>query len=393
MTAFLIAVALLVIATLALLARPWWRRRLGTTSRGALNAAIYRDELAELERDRAGGELADADYQQARAELQRRLLEDAAETDSEPVLAAATSSRRGLIALMVAVPVIAGAVYAWLGSPAAIEATAQGQMTREDIDRMVADLAAKLEKEPDNLQGWAMLARSYKVLKRVEEATRAFEKALPFVEKDPQLLADYADLLAAQAGGRLDGRPEELVTKALALDPNHMQSLWLAGTAAFNRKDYLKAADIWDRALKQLPPETEDAQMLTNIIAEAKEKAVARKASAAMAISGRVELSAALKDKAAPGDTVFVFARSEDNPMPLAAIRAHVADLPMDFRLDDSDTLSPERKLSTARNVRVEARVAKGGDAQARPGDLAGTSKATKPGTKGLRITIDTVVQ
>lgn len=270
MTPFLIAAALMLAASLALLARPWWRqRRTDAESRRALNAAIYRDQLAELEIDRGSGELGDADYQEARGELQRRLLDDAAGDDTPH--AGPTRAKGTLVAIVVALPLAAAGLYAWLGTPAALEQTARRDFTQADIEGMVAGLATKLKKEPENLQGWAMLARSYKAMRRYDEAERAFERALTIVEKDPQLLADYADLLASKAGD-LGGRPEQLIAKALALDPDHLQSLWLAGSAAFNRKDYGRASEHWQRALKQLPPESEDAQMLNNIIAEAKQK-------------------------------------------------------------------------------------------------------------------------
>jgi len=398
MIAFLIAAAALLAVTLALLARPWWRRRgSGAATRRALNAAIYRDEFADLERDRASGQLGEADYEQARGDLQRRLLEDAAENDA-PVVA--DHGWRTLAGLAVALPLAAAGFYYWLGNPAALGNNPQQPITNADVDRMVASLAAKLEKEPDNLQGWAMLARSYKVLHRPEEAMRAFEKALPAVEQDPQLLADYADLLASQNGGNLDGRPEQLVNMALKLDPNHMQSLWLAGTAAFNRNDFAKAAEIWDRALAQLPPDSDDAKMLSNIIAEARQKggvkAPAPKAAAANAgyVAGRVELAASVKAQAAPDDTVFILARGDGAPMPVAVLRARVADLPMDFRLDDSNAVMPGRNISAAKTLNIEARVSKSGDAQSKPGDLSGTvGSPVKAGAKNLRIKIDSVVR
>lgn len=112
----------------------------------------------------------------------------------------------------------------------------------------------------------------------------------------------------------------------------------------------------------------------------------------ATAISGRIELAAALKDKVKADDVVFIFARPTDGQrMPLAAQRARVADLPMDFMLDDSQALMPEAKLSSAQQVRIEVRISKTGVAAPGKGDLTGQSSAVKPGTKGLRIAIDRV--
>jgi cytochrome c-type biogenesis protein CcmH len=412
MTPFLIAAALLLLASLALLTRPWWRRgRADGASRRALNTTIYRDQLVELERDRNAGQLGDADYQEARGEIQRRLLDDA--TDADVPMTIPGHRWRALIAMLVAFPLLAGGLYTWLGTPAALDQMARRDFTRQDVENMVAGLAAKLEKDPQNVKGWIMLARSYKAMRRYDEAERAFEKIISLVPQDPQLLADYADLLATKAGGNLAGRPEQLVAKALALDPNNLQTLWLAGTAAYNRRDFATAVEHWQHGLRQLPPESEDAQTLDKIIAEAKQQmgggtsgtsmAGAGKASAAMGaaaaastsgVSGRVELAAALKAQAAPSDLVFILARADGgSPMPLAVKRVHVADLPLDFTLDDRDAVMPQQVLSSAKSVRIEARIAKGGDAKSRPGDLSGAVGPVKPGVKGLRITIDTVVK
>ena len=270
MTGFLVAAALLVAATLALLARPWWWRRTSTAaSRQTLNTRIYRDQMAELERDHASGQLPAEDYAAARDELQRRLIDDVA---AEEPAVERHAARATLIALLVLVPAVAGGLYALFGNPAGLDVMARRDITRADVDKMVASLAAKLEQEPDNLQGWAMLARSYKAMRRPEDAKRAYDRAWALVETDAQLLSDYADLLASSNNGDLTGRPEELVNMALKIDPDNLQSLWLAGTAAFNRDDFRLAVTHWERALKQLPADSDDARMLGSVIEEARQK-------------------------------------------------------------------------------------------------------------------------
>jgi cytochrome c-type biogenesis protein CcmH len=255
--------------TLLLLLLPFRRRPASADfSRRQLNTAIYRDELAELDRDLAEGALLQEDYEQARGELQRRLLEDTAATDET---ATPASAGRALpTALALALPLFAVLLYLILGNPAALNPPPPAQQfTAEDIDRMVAGLAAKLEQEPDNLQGWAMLARSYKAMGRLAEAVDAYRRAGSFVETSPDLLLDYADVLAMQGKGFTD-QVRALIDQALKLDPAHPQGLWLRGTAAYDAKDYAKALADWDKLLGVLPPESENAQVVKANIAEVK---------------------------------------------------------------------------------------------------------------------------
>lgn len=270
MMGFAIGATLLVGVALLLLLLPLRHRPASTEfSRKQINTAIYRDELAELESDRAEGSLSAADYEQARAELQRRLLEDSAEeTTAQP--AAPAPARALSLLLALALPVGAALLYLTLGNPAAIDPPQQQRFSADDIDRMVSGLAAKLEKEPDNLQGWAMLARSYKAMGRLPEALRAYERAGSLVEGNAELLLDYADAMAASIGG-FDAKTVALIEQALKLDPANPQGLWLRGTAAYAAKQYGKALTDWETLLKLLPPDSEDAGVLKANIAEVRE--------------------------------------------------------------------------------------------------------------------------
>lgn len=273
MTAFLIGAALAVAAALLILLRPFWLRRSAraVTTRQQLNAAIYRDQFAELERDRREGELGEEDYIQARDELQRRVLEDSQQEEAPP---APPAPKKTIAALAVLVPLAAFFLYFLLGNPNGVNPPPpERRFSAEEIDRMVAGLAAKLEKEPDNLKGWVMLARSYKALGRVPEAEKAYGRAFKLVETDANLLADYAEVLALNAGGSLEGKPAKLIEQALKLDPDSGQALVLAGTLAYERADFAKAADYWERLLKQLPPESEDAKSVAESITKARAQA------------------------------------------------------------------------------------------------------------------------
>lgn len=436
MTGFVLGALALVVSTLLLLFRPWQRATATSANvAGDVNAGIYRDQLAELDRDLAAGTLSDPDHAQARTELQRRVLEDNSR-DKPPQSAAPRGIKTTAITLAVAMPLVGALMYLALGSPQAI--TAQRATTREDVNNMVAGLAAKLEKNPNDTRGWIVLARSYRIMNKLPESQNAFERAGSAIDKEPVLLAEYADVLATRAMGNFDGKPLELVNKALELDANNVVALSLAATAAYNRKDLPQAISYWERLQKLVPPESEDGQWLAQALPQvraqaasgagsgkamaptalkpgaatgAAAKAEATNAQAANAqttkppatkeqaatvggveaITGRVTLSAALKDKAQPTDTVFIFARPQDSRMPLAVQRARVADLPIDFKLDDSTAMNPAAKLSSANAVRIEARISRNGSATPSPGDLFGAGPVVKPGTAKVNVEIDQV--
>ena len=137
LTAFVLASALLVALTLLLLLRQWRRRSVDlTASTREINAGIYRDQLAELDRDRAAGTLAEADHAQARGELQRRLLDDAGVI--ETTATAPAGARVTTIVIALAVPLLAAAMYTYLGQPAALDPAARQASTQPDVEKMVA---------------------------------------------------------------------------------------------------------------------------------------------------------------------------------------------------------------------------------------------------------------
>lgn len=412
MSSFYLAAAALVVVALALLLRPWWlasRRTARTDFSPALNAAIHRDRLVELESDRESGTLSAEDFAEAREELQRQLLDDTAAVE---VVETGGSGRSSAILLAIVLPLLAVVLYASLGSPSAVLSGAeQTQRATADMEQLTAKLARKLEQNPDNPESWAMLARSYKSLGRWEDAERAFARIGPDFNRNAELLAELAEMLVQKDNG-FGERSRELIRQALRLEPNNMLALFMGGGEAFDGGRYAEAAARWERLLPQLEPGGEDARMVEASIAKArtlggggkagssipKDEAHRRVAKATngqapaapTSVSGRIELAPALKDKALPDDVVFIFARAVDGPrMPLAAQRARVADLPMDFMLDDSQALMPEATISSASQVRVEVRVSKTGKATPGKGDLTGKSVAVKPGTKGLRIVID----
>ena len=403
MTGFVIGAALAVALALLLLLRPFFWRTAGVgASQRQLNAAICRDQLAKLEQDLADGSLGVEDYEPARAELQRRMLQDTAEEDSAPTLGA---PKRTLAAVALVLPLAAFGLYFVIGNPNSMTAAATTQAgSRQDIERMVASLAAKLENEPGNLKGWAMLARSYKVMGRPLEAERAFDRAGASLDDDAQLLADYADVAAMNAGGNFDGKPMRLIDKALQAEPANAMALWLAGTAAMNSGEIDKALKIWGGLMTQLQPGSEDARMLQGAIDEVRARAgpSAQPAAAAQAgagarpaavagrgsVSGTVELAPSLQGKAQADATVMVIARLPGSRMPVAVLRVRGARLPLQFTLDDSLAMSPQSLISTASEVEVEARISRSGMAVPEAGDLTSSVQTIKVGARGVTLKV-----
>lgn len=401
MTAFIIGAAVAVLLSLALLLRPLFRMTGGTqASRRQLNAAILREQLAKLDQDLVDGTLRQEDHAQALAEVQRRVLEDTSQEDVAPTLRA---PKRTLAAVALLVPMAAIAVYFAVGNPKSMSAAPQlakgaGQ---QDIERMVQTLADKLAQDPGNLKGWAMLARSYKVMGRPADAQKAFERAGTFLDDDAQLLADYADVAITNANGNFAGKPVQLIERALQVDPKNLMALWLSGGGAFARADYSRAIGTWQRLVQLLPPESEDRRNIMAAIEEARARggnggdpAVAIAAlpgSAGASIAGRVELDPALAAKASPGDTVMVIARVPGTRMPVAVLRVRVADLPAKYTLDDSLAMSPQARISMASEVEVEARISKSGMAKPEPGDLISSVQTVKVGARGVTLHVGQV--
>ncbi len=399
MSVFLVIGALLIAGALLFIVPPLLRRgsRPGVT-RDAVNAAVYRDQLRELESDLRAGTLAADQYEKARSEIEARLLADVGRGDAPA--GSARGTRAAAVVLGLAVPICALTVYVAVGNPSSLAPQAKGEtahgLSAQQFEALVSRLAARLKDNPEDAEGWMMLGRSYAILGRFPDAARAYSNAAARKPRDAQLLADYADALA-MAQGRLQGEPEKIIARALAIDPQNVKALLLAGTAAFNRNDYAGAARHWERVLDAVPGKSEMAQRLRASIAQARtlgagpQAAIPGKKPGRGQVRGVVKLAPGLAAKVAPEDTVFIFARAEKGPrMPLAVLRRQGRDLPAEFTLDDSMAMSPAAKLSNHPRVVIGARVSKSANATAQAGDLQGLSAPVRVGAEGVSVVIDT---
>ena len=391
MTSFVISALLLLILVLVLLLRPlFFPAKESATSRRQMNAAIYREELDKLEADRLAGTVDSYSYEQTHAEMRQRLFQDTDEADDFAVLG---SPKKTIIGICLFVVILSAGFYFYLGDAAQIaQKSTERPMTQESVEKMVDEFAAKMDKEPDNLKGWAMLARSYRILGRNAEAANAYARAGSFIDSDPQLLADYADVLAANANGNFAGKPQQLINKALAQDPNNLLALWLSGTAAFNVQNYKAAVQSWEKLAKQLPGESDEARAIAASIAEARSKGGLASASAPaisnQGVSGQVDISPELKPKIKAGDVLMVIARKPGERMPVAVLKTPVTAFPISFVLNDALAMSPNALISQIPEVSVEVRISKTGMAMPEAGDLISTPQTIKVGTTNARLII-----
>jgi cytochrome c-type biogenesis protein CcmH len=390
-------------------------------AREDLTVTVYKDQFAELDNDLKNGVISQEQFDQAKRDIERNLLADMKLLKDGSPVETATRSKTAWVAVAVVglfVPVSAVMLYGKWGAgeaglnPQAATPQVSTDQHNANLQEMVAELEAKLQAEPNDGEGWVMLARSYQFMKRYDDAVKAFERVVALGGgQDPNVLATFADAVAMASGRRLTPRSVSLLDQALAVDPNHIKALWLRGTAAYQDQDYVSALKYWERLYAALPPGSEEAQTIAGNVMEVKSLlgmpatpptalsgSLANDPTAASGgnavIKGTVTLAGAVASRVQPDDTVFVFARAATGPrMPLAIVRKQVKDIPFDFNLDDSMAMNPQMKLSNFSEVVVGARISKTGDAMPKPGDLEGYSQTMKVATAApVNVVINKII-
>ena len=396
------------------------RYKASETLHNELNLAIYQQKIEELDSDNA--DLSEEQKVQAKKELEKSLLQDLDAHEANTVTTD-TNTKNPVItsAVAVSIPLLALFMYSFIGPDELPEilmgkatppssntqvnaAHAQNQLP--DINKMVASLEEKLATNPNNPEGWYMLARSYMFMQNFRGALSAFQKATELSPEDPQLLVDYAEAIAMGNDGNLNGKPEQLIQQALAIDSMHPKSLWLAGATKSQQGQYQEAINYWEKLLTLHAPGSEGFVELTNRINAVKQsmiasgqtpaetKPVAATTESKTKVTVTVELDTKLKGKTNPEDTLFIFARAVNGPpMPLAIVRKQVKDLPLTVSLDDSMAMMPSARMSNFEKIYISARISKSGTAQTEAGDIQGRSKILSTGSEQkAQVLIETVV-
>lgn len=394
----LIAGCLVLLAGLFILPPLWQQRPIVAAAIDERNIAIAKHRLAELTEQLQANVLSQAQYDEQRAELELALNDDLSIQTQTKTFSA--QGRWMSVCLMVLIPVLAASLYALLGNFQAINPTPEmlaanepAMPNQEAINKMVNGLAEKMKTDPNNAEGWLMLGKSYKYLQQYTKAADAFEKAYKLLGDKPDVMLQYADALSYIDDEQVTGKAADLAFKALALEPENPNALWLAGMAKAQAGEFVEAKKLWTKLAATLPEGSEALQETQNLLAKidskisgspsepaketvkatATEKSGTDVSTAEAVVDVRVSLAPELQSQTNPGDTLFVYAQaSSGSPMPLAIVKKQVSDLPLSVTLTDSLAMTPAMKLSNFTEVKLLARISKSGNAMKQAGDLIG---------------------
>lgn len=376
MTQFWICAVLLLLVALSLLLWPVLRGRKDQTEedRTALNIALYEEHIAELEVQHAAGALSAEQLAEGRLEASRELLDD---TDvGRPKQSANLGIAAPLIAALL-LPVIGLGLYFYWGSSDKVALTLSLAEQPKTIEEMIQRLEDTVRLQPESVDAWYFLGRTYMSEQRPKEAAHAYEKAIELVGRQPDLLGQRAQALYFANGNQWSAELQGLVDEALRQDPNEATSLGLIGIAAFEAQRFQDAIDAWTQLAKGLNPQDPSYQAIQTGIERAR-TALAQSPAGAQSQTPKVAavntdeyqlvievaLSEDIAQQVAATDVVFVFARADSGPpMPLAAKRLSVAELPARITLTDADSLLPNVKLSSVARLQLKASISSDGDA------------------------------
>ncbi|MHC6226598.1 c-type cytochrome biogenesis protein CcmI [Pseudomonas sp. X10] len=394
MTDFWLYAGLLLLVALGFLLIPVLRgrRQQLEEDRTALNVALYQERVAELAAQQEAGALDAEQLAKGRDEAARELLADTEGAEAPrqgrlgkplPLLAA------------ILVPLLGLGLYLHFGAADKVELTREFAQAPKNMQEMTSRLERVVAAQPDSAEALYFLGRAYMADERPADAAKTFERAVALAGRQPELLGQWAQALYFANGKQWNPQLQALTDEALKTDPKEVTSLGLLGIAAFEGERYQQAIDYWQRLLAQLPEGDASRTALQGGIDRAAEKLKAdggtpvEAAPVAVRLKVRVELAAALKDKVKPDDTVFIFARASNGPpMPLAAKRVTVAQLPIEVELSDADAMLAQMKLSDFPEVQLVARVSRAG--QPTQGEWIGKGAPVATGTKAAQhLTID----
>ncbi|TNE76063.1 MAG: c-type cytochrome biogenesis protein CcmI [Gammaproteobacteria bacterium] len=343
------------------------------------NVVLYREQLADLDRQLADGEIDAVQHGELVSEQQRLLLAD--EGLDEQHTAAGNRGAWLLLTGLLLLPLLSFGLYQMLGASDDVAIT--GMMEKrlaggldQEADQALRQqlqqrIGRRLQSRPDNVYYLVSLARLQLEEGDFLQASASYQQAVSLAPEDPDLLAEYAQAVYFASGNRFVVSAKDALDRALSLDPNNLTALGLQGIRAFEDGDYRLAIASWQTALRAIHPATPQAKALEAGIERARQQLGEALPSLQVHVALAPELSAE------PSQLVYVFAREwQGAPMPLAVARLQVGDLPTTVTLDDTMAMPGGKLLSSVEQIQVVARVSRSGSAAPSAGDLEGASEA-----------------
>lgn len=265
------------------------------------------------------------------------------------------------------------ALYLLVGDPAALDPAKVKPV--DTLSTAVDRLESELARNPAQPDGWRLLADAYRAEGRTADVARAYAQVLRYAPQDPNLLAQAAEARAIAARGRrFDAEAIAMLRRALGIQPEHQLSRWFLGVAQRQSGKAADAAATWEPLLANVDPATANA-LKTQIDDARRDAGLPPLPDSALpkarVLTVRVDIAPALRSGLPADAAVFVLAREPGGmPMPVAAKRLTLGDLPTTVTLSDADSPMPTRRLWQLPKVEVVARVSRSGVANAQAGDL-----------------------
>ena len=435
MTSFIIIALLITLITLGLLIWPLRKNRNSISyARQAQNIHFAKERIQELDEQLQNASISATDYEALKLEIENTLADDIdiakQNSDDETALHTPKSNKLVIALLSVILPVSALGFYYFVGTPESFSLLKQGASQQNisqaqqgkapldpEVTQMLIAIEERLKEKPDDAKGWELLSSTYLKVGRYDDAKRSLINLMRIRGESAELLTSIADVTARAARGSFIGEPQELLSRALAINPEFPQALWMIGLASAQSQDRTTAIKYWNQLVPLLNDSPQQQEELRQLIQQAEiglakqqpsngesaptvaaapignqianEQTETNKTNAendaSKGISVSVSIAPSMLEKAKPTDLVFVIAKATQGPpAPLAVKRLTVADLPTTINLKDTDAMLEQFKLSLFENVSISARVARSGNPVAQNGDLQSNIIETKNNTDKL---------
>jgi len=385
----LIALALLFIAVPYLRFRPS-DNSIDPEIRRRKNREVYESSLAELEKDQAEGVISVDEFEKLKTELSRSFLRDMDAIDGRVTQSNGGPRKLVPVLSLLFIPIFSYGTYELVGSARDLELpkifqtlnTAESaEEQRAGFLRLAEVLEERFERKPDDIQNGYMLGTLYIQLEDFNSAINTFELLIGELEDGPDkatVLGQLAQAMYLDAGSSLTSDLQSVIERAMTMNSNEQAIMSILGFESFMQQDFRQAVFYWRRQLSQLNGNSEQALALRDRISTI--EALLPPETAEVVDDGGasvtlvIDVDDSVRDLVDASMRLFVYARSPDFPMPLAAVNLVQPEFPFEITLTDANAMTPAAKLSSASQVYVGARLSRSGVANAQAGDIEAES-------------------